>query len=763
MTQRHTDPRRTVMSTACTTLRALAGAALGIALVACASDHKEPLQAATSLAPYEPAPIYTAGSRPISQPLGPELRPVPGSQHAELVGHTRLAAAPADAPANGITSPLPGELIEVRYAANGANILDVARIILDEYLNADFIIDPEIKSNSGVTLNIEGEYTRDELRGIVANLASLAQAHLEERGGVLYVRASKDTEKQPNLARAAHAPILTAPQELGSPLPAMRVVTVSHTDPKTINTLFKELLSPGGTIVVQGRVLIIVDTAVNAERIAQLVELIDVADFEGTEVATFRLAHRTPDDAAKVIDTITTGAKVKESLAFVPVPGTQRLVAIGRDASLIAFAKDLIDQVDVEEDSTARHRYLYRVQHWETTALVDFISGAFSDRMVQSAGAAAPRPQAAASASARTPIGIVGDEAENVLLITATPGDYADVLSTLRAIDRPRQQVHIQSIIAEVNLSDGLDYGVEAFLNWLDEDGIGIGDAVLNAPVAGTGASAGTISFIGADGFVIIQAIQTRANVNILSQPSVTIADGALAEFQVGGDTPVVTGQATGANEDDTTRQDIERIETGVILKVTPHINESGTVTLDIDQEVKEVGNQTEFGPEFTTRRIVTKVTVPHGRTVILGGIIDDTTRRATNRVPGLGDLPLIGGAFGNTSNLHERIELFLTITPTIVNEPIELVDTTSEFLRRTDAIRRLLHESRDVMPQGSLATVADEPLIIRPDAAEPISPEPRPEDAELAPPPADAPAGPPDLPPIIEELLKSTNRERQG
>lgn len=759
------------------TLLKLAGVAAGVALLGACASTPDPVRDATVQRAYQAPRPYDAGNRLVSESLGPSS-PAPSRQGPELIAQTTIDTSRDRKGNPTINTPLPGEVVNVQYSANDANIIDVARILVDEYLDADFVIDPELKSNSGVTLVIDEEMTLDEVRNLVAHIVALAGGHLEERDGVLFARASLDSKNESNRGRNASAPILTSAQAIGSPMPALRVAVLDNLQANTLQQLFKALLSPGGVIIAQGRTALIVDTQDNAQRIAALIELMDQPEFAGTQVATYRLANRDPDSVAKMLDQIKAGAAIQSGLAFVPLPGTQRLMVLAKDQSLQTFGRDLIEQVDVPMGTEARYRYLYRVQHWDTPALITFVAASYPDRAISTGAAAASatvRP-AGAPGAGLPPISITGDEAEDVLLITATPDDYADILKTLRAVDRPRQQVHLSGIIAEVNLNESLEYGVESFINLLDEDGIGILDFISVPPAAGSGADAGSLSFIGGDGFALLRAIETKADVNVLSTPKITIRDRDEAEFQVGGETPFPSVNTTGDNEGDITRQSIERKPTGIVLKVTPYVNESGSVRLEIDQEITDVGAQTEFGPEFTTRKLKTTVIVPHGQTVILAGIIDSTSRDSTNQVPGLGDVPVAGAAFRSEAKSGARTELFLAITPTIVNEPVQLAGPTSDFLIAADAIRRLLHESADEIDRGVLAMrPADEPLIIRADQdpapprpetpsgdapapPQPVEPDPAPPAQPDAAPPKRT--GPPDMPPMLRELLRSSGQE---
>jgi general secretion pathway protein D len=157
----------------------------------------------------------------------------------------------------------------------------------------------------------------------------------------------------------------------------------------------------------------------------------------------------------------------------------------------------------------------------------------YSDRVDNSAP---PQPGQVTKPSGQ--VRIVLDSEEKLLLIQSTPEDYADILATLRALDRPRQQVYLSSMIAEVGMTGSLKFGVEYFLQALNKDGIGLLE-LSGTPGLPDIASAGAF-FVGGDGLAIVQALESQAEVNILSQPKLTVSDGAEGSIQVGGSVPVV-------------------------------------------------------------------------------------------------------------------------------------------------------------------------------------------------------------------------------
>jgi len=635
------------------------------------------------------------------------VTPRPPGAQATLIGTQKLESRrPGDnGVAAGVAEGDAGELVDVRLAVSGADVRDVLQALLGEYLSRSYVIDPAVTGQ--LSLDIDESLTRAEVMDVAGGVASLFNLTMDERDGVIYVRPMA------RVARSPDSPIITARPALGTEFSAVRVLRLQHVAADQIATLLRDFTSEGARVAFIGRTLVIADTARQVSRISLLVSALDVPAFNGVEIWTYRLVNRTSEDAVTLLQAISNATAFaggpEPLVTYLPVAGTKRIMVISRDATLQPTVTDFVRQADQPRDAEQRGRYVYRVQHVPTTDLNVMIRDFFGEKMEKTPGE---------GAGIRT---IVNSQQE-LMLVYATPSDFAEMLQVLREIDRPAQQVVIQSIIAEVRLTNRLQYGVEYFL----EINTDLGELALTgaAALAENANPTGSAFFVGGDGFAIIQALDRESHARILSQPKLVIRDRDTGSIQVGGEVPVLKASEAASSDTSGTsniREEIEYRDTGVILTIQAEINESGLVTLKIDQEINDalptdVPNQ----PEFTTRKIETTVVVPHGMTVLLGGIINEDRRDEENRIPLLGRIPLVGEAFKNSSDTRERSELVLAVTPTIINEPFEARPHFSEFLRSTYALRSALFEFAEDLPEGFLNNVA-------PDGIEDLSPPPVP------------------------------------
>jgi general secretion pathway protein D len=267
------------------------------------------------------------------------------------------------------------------------------------------------------------------------------------------------------------------------------------------------------------------------------------------------------------------------------------------------------------------------------------------------------------------------------VLIYARPDEYKLVERTLIQLDRPKLQVAVDVTIAEVDLNDQLNYGVQFFLAGgavSNTTGGQIPSLVNNvstttgSTTTGTGLSGGLNIIAGnpASPRVVINALSAITDVKILSNPSLVVVDNGDASFEVGDQVPVTTGSATVLSANNAVVNTVNYVNTGVILHVQPHVNYNGSVLLNIDQLVSTVPqNNTSLTPTISQREVKSSISVVSGQTVLLAGMIQDQQQKSRAGVPILSQLPYVGAAFGTTGKSTVRTELIMFIRPTIIRD----------------------------------------------------------------------------------------------
>jgi len=744
------------------TVAGLSGLAIGLGVLGCSGSDVSPLtydapRSARAFDQYDP------GDRYISEMLAvrPDNRrsgrgPVIVGRHAlngSIDGGERSSADARLMRSN------PGELMRVKYAANKVNAQDVLRVLIGEYLSRDYIVDATITEQ--ITMDIDSEMTAGDVHDLLGALCLIHGWVIDDNGTALVVR------KTTNMARQSQAPVLRTRALLDSDGVAIRVRRLRYIGPADVRTLLEPVMSSGAVQIPVGQTIVLIDTVRQLNRVSDLLSAIDVPEFDGVEIVTYRLSDRRPQEAATLLDSLVQGAGLRARnaamAAFIPVENSNLLIVIARDRSVLPRINTLIEQVDSPRNENARYRFAYRIQHYPARELQVLIDKFFENRIAQG-----PAELVVDSEKMK----LVWDLTGELLLVQATLDDYQDLLEVLRAVDRPKQQVVLEAVIAEVALNETLRYGVEYFLEQTF-DGLGVLE-LAGAPGLVANPT-GSAFLVGSSGVAIVQALQTQSTVNIVSQPKITVLNGATAKFQVGGSVPVVqadTDTATQVDGSTAIRRNIEYRETGVILEVVPRLNESGLVELHITQEITDVGPTTDLGPTFTTRILDTRAIVPHGKTIVLGGFIESRTSESKSKIPLLGNLPVLGPLFTNLNDVEDRTEIILTLTPRVLSDPAQGAQTVDGFLEAAWAVRAALMQRQDELPEGMLRQASGDEL--RSDR-EFVTAVPRiffsGDDENGAPDskPAGTPEGEspvpqrPDFPPILRELLESINSEREG
>lgn len=286
---------------------------------------------------------------------------------------------------------------------------------------------------------------------------------------------------------------------------------------------------------------------------------------------------------------------------------------------------------------------------------------------------------------------VIADDANNALVILATPGDYRMVESTLKKLDLVPLQVMIEATIAEVGLNDDLKYGLQWFFD------SGNNSFTLSDAAGGAVASAFpgfSYVFSTNSARVVLNALDSITDVNVISSPQLMVLDNQTALLQVGDQVPIATQSAVSVVDPEAPIvNSIEQRDTGVILTVTPRVNAGGLVVLDIQQEISDVVPTETSGidsPTISRRRIETSVAVQSGETVALGGLIREKRNRGKSGIPILHELPLIGSLFGTSTDSKERTELLVVITPRVVRSTEEARMVTNDLRKRLRSVSPL-------------------------------------------------------------------------
>ena len=255
----------------------------------------------------------------------------------------------------------------------------------------------------------------------------------------------------------------------------------------------------------------------------------------------------------------------------------------------------------------------------------------------------------------------------------------------------PRQAI-IDARIFEVDLTDALSFGVSASLQGMTTEPA---DHLTGAKLdAESGAlSTNTFAFVGNSREILLRlnALREKTRVRILEAPSVLALDGTMARIVVGAEIPYPAGSYVSSVGSTTTS--VQYRDTGISLLVMPRISASGSVTLNIAQEVSSPGAATSTGPTFSKTSVETTLSVKDGETVAIAGLIRDSNSFSRGGIPLLSDIPILGSLFGRTTKTTVRTELIILITPHVIRTPEKFQEMTQELKDSLRNVRKLADE----------------------------------------------------------------------
>ncbi|WP_261242376.1 type II secretion system secretin GspD [Serratia entomophila] len=454
----------------------------------------------------------------------------------------------------------------------------------------------------------------------------------------------------------------------------MRIVPLRNIAAKDIAPLLRQLNDSVGVGSVahyeQGNALLITGRAGVVNGLIDIVREMDQDD--GNQIETLTLKHAAAAEIVRMVNELFR----EEGRQRMAGAATLRLVADERTNSLMLtgddrireYVKSMVYQLDNKSVSQGNTKVI-QLKYAKAQSLVEVLTGV-------SSGLQNEKEAAATNVALLKNVVIKADEQTNALIITAAPDVMRDLEEVVTKLDVRRAQVLVEAVIVEVQDGQGLNIGVQ----WANKYGGGTQFAG-NTPGVATGFEGGMLEAFGkANGLMtgfysgnwglLLSAIASNNQNNILATPSIVTLDNAEAEFSVGQDVPILTGSQT--TNSDNVFNTVSRKTVGIKLKVKPQINKGQSVLMQIEQEVSSVADNAQIaadslGATFNIRTVNNTVLVDSGETVVVGGLLDKTNSEVESSVPLLGRIPLLGALFRSTSVKESKRNLMLFIRPTII------------------------------------------------------------------------------------------------
>ncbi|MBU2709941.1 type II secretion system secretin GspD [Zooshikella harenae] len=560
------------------------------------------------------------------------------------------------------------------------------------------IIDPRIKSMNNVTVVSSTPLSRDEIYDV---FLSVLQAN-----GFTAVPQGKTLNIVPINRAKSDAPEFAPNTKPNSGTMITRVVELVNLSAVELIPVIRPLIPQYGhaAAIASSNSIIISDHVSNVKRLAKLIREMDMA--ESTNFDIIKLENAWVGDLVKVIKESLLGKQQNRKLSgeLIADERTNRLLVTGK-SQFRQQVRRLAKAMDIASEATSLTRVIH-LRHADAEKLAETLA----DLTKSLSGSIAGGKDSKESKQ----VAVKADIDNNALIIAASPELVREIENIVRKLDVRRAQVLIEAAIVEVsgsiNEALGIQWGIDGTKTSSGTDGAK--SSITGAIFDNSKINIGSIALRNSNFGVLVNALTTTANSNLLSTPSIMTLDNEEAEILVGQEVPFETGSYTtdssGSSNPFTTT---ERKDVGVRLKVTPHINEGETLRLEVDQEISAVVPSSESGVDglvTNKRTIKSTIQVNNNETIVLGGLVQDDVNQSESAVPFLSSVPLLGRLFENDADTHTKRNLMVFIKTSIVLNEQENAALTDDKFSSIKMVRNKLDKKSEkfnldrVLPQNA-------------------------------------------------------------
>jgi general secretion pathway protein D len=586
-----------------------------------------------------------------------------------------------------------------------ADVRDVVRTVLGDVLKVAYQVDPQVQGR--VTLRTSSPMRREDVLSTLETALKVSGAAIVLADNVYNIVPLAEAQKRTDGFEISGSARARMPG-FGIEIVPLRFIAAAE-----MKKVLEPMVPAGGIANVDPTRNLLILSGTSQERAAMLdtIRLFDVDYMRGMSYALVRPDHVDAPALAQELQRVfaSTRGPGASLLRFVPLSRVNTLLIAAPSSALLKDVSRWVDRLDVPPRGPGRRIYYYRLQNAKAEDVGRSLAAVYGSASVDFSTVEAdtpdqpsvdgfetginapPPPDPAPPAPQRQPAAqplrgsaagphIAVDAANNALIIRADGTEYAALERFLREVDVAPDQVLIEATIAEVTLNDQLKYGVEWFFK--------------NADQSFRLSKSGTVSnffpgfafrYTVPDVDVALSALGTVTDVKVIFSQKLMTLNNKMAMLQVGDQVPIITQTATGVRDatDPIVVNAVQLRDTGILLRVTPRIGRSGTVFVDVRQEVSNAittDTSNIDSPTIQQRKIANTIAVQDGDSIVLGGLIRDSTSYGDSGIPVLKDVPLLGKLFGTTDIDNDRTELLVFLRPRIVRNPAAAREMTEEL-----------------------------------------------------------------------------------
>jgi len=609
----------------------------------------------------------------------------------------------------------------VTVSADELPLTDFVHRVFGKILQVNYVVGDKISKKDTVSLNLQKEISPRKLFKTVLDILEEHKVSVREKDGIFHIRPASD-EQPVTIGRGGD--LEDIPPTSGHVRQIVPLEYVQANNMRNIISLVpgtKVFSHPGENAVA------VTGPREGVEQVLQYISIFDRPAMRGKYISKIRLKYMTPENLLPKLKEVLQAESIP--LAGKPGQGGLQFITLDRWRLILVFAAEKkwlervrywTDILDKPQKADEKRYFIYFPENSRAVDLAQTLqsilglagqefgqsggsASEFSKSLYQSAGSGSGKVSASQERNTSTPEenkdpgqgelrgapeigGIAVDEARNALIVYAEAQKYKAIESLLKQLDIMPPQVLIEATVAEVTLVDDLRYGLEWYLKNTDGSKTSVLSTLDGLNLGSAGLHLSTLT--DSEKFrLMINALAEEELVQVLSSPRVTVRDGKTANINVGTQVPVVTSETASVESATTEGTGVVRTyqyrDTGVILKISPTVHADELVTLEIAQEVSEVGASGTQNPSILNRTLTTDVVATAGQTLVIGGLIKQNKSSRDSKVPFFGDLPVIGNLFKTTSRSQERTELVVMITPHIIRSTQQVEDIRQSLFEK--------------------------------------------------------------------------------
>lgn len=691
-----------------------------LAAAGCSSDMAWG-PAREAAAPQTASPAPAAGPKTETS-LASDLHPT-----SEIFPGTGNLLGPAPRPAHRAETGI-SEQGDLTLNFVNADIKDVAKAVLGDYLKLNYEIGTGVEGT--VTIQTSRPLSRAKVLPVLNQTLRLSGMALVYDNAIYKIVTLADAGRE-------SGPVTAGGYHKGDQSYGIEVAPIRYTSAEEMQKLLEPLASSNAIVHVDAarNVLIIEGTEEERQTLLADIALFDADWFSGMSFALYTPNYMDANELTKELTQIMGGlnSPISGVVKLVPIERLNAVLAISPQTRYLEQLQAWVTRLDRPGQGTDKKIFVYSVQHGRATDLASTLAQALFGKSTTAPGPTTPAPTPPQNAlaspatspsstppspsspaaeptgfsgnlpgesvSALGPVSITADAQKNALIIVATPQQYAAIEAALAKLDTAPLQVLLEAAIVEVTLTNDLSYGVQYYLQAGARNQLTLSDTTAAGPSIAPVFPNFSYVYSGNNLKVVLDGLSSITKVEVLSSPELMVLNNQTASLQVGNQVPILSEQAVGV----TTAQgsivnSIQYQNTGVILQVTPRVNRSGEVEMDISQEVSDVSTTTTSNidsPTIEQRKITSTVAVQDGETVALGGLISKSKTQTKTGIPFLQEIPLLGNAFRDTRDNDTKTELIVLITPHVVDSVERARAVTAELRRKLPAIEPILERRR--------------------------------------------------------------------